>query len=410
MLGLMREIEAAFLWLGKVVSKVVDAKDAQRKTKWSSEVEISIVAKVFATPKRDEDGKSVVEQEGKLREECKDVIAAKLVQLMRVDETMSRSMPVVCPADNAMLVKVQESYLNNGFVRRICHPIDSSVRGGGGDVALVPKVIKMDSSGRPISAHESMLEGKKDHAVEIINWQSWRNTQRQRQRSAQVKAMAASSILILNEEMRPHRVAVIRKAGKVYTKSAIHLEIGDLSVPLNVNGVNSLAAVAADGGVRHPHSVGVHVSWPVSEFEKANGIEEEAHLYDLTCQPELNLPKIVQAGQELAWGLSSSAHVFWCIRRQEKADDLWNCEIKHREVVTVLAAAPGNQTSIWKCNGVTETVQVRVPYIVNTKQVEADTELILKWQVLVKEKSKQLEKTWVSDVKRAEAKRAKFTR
>ena len=410
MLSLMREIEEAFLWLGKVVSKVVDAKDAQRKTKWSSEVEISIVAKVFATPKKDEDGKSVAEQEGKLREECKDVIAAKLVQLMRVDETMSRSMPVVCPADNAMLVKVQESYLNNGFVRRICHPIDSSVRGGGGDVALVPKVIKMDSSGRPISAHDTMLQGKKDHAVEIIDWQSWRNTQRQRQRSAQVKAMAASSILILNEEMRPHRVAVIRKAGKVYTKSAIHLEIGDLSVPLNVNGVNSLAAVAADGGVRHPHSVGVHVSWPVSEFEKANGIEEEAHLYDLTCQPELNLPKPVRAGQTPAWSLSSSAHVFWCIRRQEKADDLWNCEIKHREVVTVLAAAPGNQTSIWKSNGVTETVQVRVPYIVNTKQVEADTELILKWQVLVKEKSKQLEKTWVSDVKRAEAKRAKFTR
>ena len=65
---------------------------------------------------------------------------------------------MVCPADNAMLVKVQETYLNNGFVHRICHPIDSSAssRGGGGDVALVPKVIKMDSSGRPISAHESM--------------------------------------------------------------------------------------------------------------------------------------------------------------------------------------------------------------------------------------------------------------
>ena len=76
----------------------------------------------------------------------------------------------------------------------------------------------------------------------------------------------------------------------------------------------------------------------------------------------------------------------------------------------MLAAAPGSQTSIWKSNGVTESVQVRVPYIVNTKQVEADTELILKWQVLVKEKSKQLEKTWVSDVRKAEAKRAKFTR
>ena len=203
MLSLMREIEEAFLYLGKVVSTVVDARDVKQKTEWSSEVEIAIMAKVLATPKKDEDGKSVVEQEAKLREECKDVIAAKLVQLMRVDETMSRSMPVVCPADNAMLVKVQESYLNNGFVRRICHPIDSSVRGGGGDVALVPKVIKMDSSGRPISAHDTMLQGKKDHAVEIINWQSWRNTQRQRQRSAQVKAMATSSICLLYTSPSP---------------------------------------------------------------------------------------------------------------------------------------------------------------------------------------------------------------
>ena len=410
MLSLMREIEEAFLYLGKVVSTVVDASDVQQKTKWSSEVEISIMTKVFATHKKDEDGKSVVEQEEKLREECKDVIAAKLVHLTRVDETCAfRKIPVAVPTDNAMLVKVQESYLNNSFVRRVCHPDDSSVRGGGGDVALVPKVIKMDEHGLPTSAHDTMLQGKKDHDVEIIDWQSWRNTQRQRQRSAQVKALAVSSILVLNEEMHPHPVAILRKAGKVYAKSAIHIEIGDLSVPLNVNGVNSLAAVA-DGGVRHPHTVGVHVSWPVGEFEKANGIEEEADLYDLTCQPELNLPKPVQAGQTPAWSLSSSAHVFWCIRRQEKSEDLWNCEIKHREVVSVLAAVPGNQTSIWKSQGVTETVQVRVPYIVNTMEVEANTELILKWQVLAKDKPKQKEKTWVTDVRKAEAKRARITK
>ena len=404
MLSLMREIEAAFLYLSKVVSTVVDASDVKQKTRWSSEAEIGIVAKVFATPKKDEDGKSVVEQEAKLREQCKDLIATKLVHLMRVDGSQYRQLPLPVPTDNAMLVKVQDSYLNDNFVQKVWHPDEST---GGGSVALVPKVITMDEHGLPTSAHDTMLQGKKDIDVEVIDWQSWLKTQRQRQRSAQVKAFAVSSILVLNEEMHDHPVAILRKAGKVYAKSAIGIEIGDFSVPLNVNGVNSIAAVA-DGGVRHPHAVGVHVSWPVTEFEKANGVEEEAHLYDLTCQPEFNLPKPAQAEQKLVWSLSSSAHVFWGIRRQEKAEDLWNCEIKYREVVSVLAAAPGNLTSTWKAHGVTETVQIRVPYIVNTTRVEANTELILKWQVLTKDKPKAKEKTWVTDVKKAEAKRAKF--
>ena len=82
-----------------------------------------------------------------------------------------------------------------------------------------------------------------------------------------------------------------------------------------------------------------------------------------------------------------------------------------RDKTNSLLVAERRRAEVRQNGGSNEgTVQVRVPYIVNTKQVEADTELILKWQVLVKEKPKQKEKTWVSDVKRAEAKRAKFTR
>ena len=71
-----------------------------------------------------------------------------------------------------MLVKLQESYLNNNFVRRVWHPDESTVRGGGGSVALVPTVITLDEHGLPTSAHDTMLQGKKDHGVEIIDWQS----------------------------------------------------------------------------------------------------------------------------------------------------------------------------------------------------------------------------------------------
>ena len=42
---------------------MVEASDTKKKTKWVSELEIGIVAKVFAVLKKDEDGLKVSEQE-----------------------------------------------------------------------------------------------------------------------------------------------------------------------------------------------------------------------------------------------------------------------------------------------------------------------------------------------------------
>ena len=85
MTTLMQQLEKAFLYGSKVVSAVVEASDTKKKTKWVSELEIGIVAKVSAVPKKDEDGLKVSEQEQQLREGCAELMATKLVLLIKTD-------------------------------------------------------------------------------------------------------------------------------------------------------------------------------------------------------------------------------------------------------------------------------------------------------------------------------------
>ena len=52
MTTLMQQIEKAFLYGSKAVSAVTEARDTKKKAKWVSELDIGIVAKVFAVPRK----------------------------------------------------------------------------------------------------------------------------------------------------------------------------------------------------------------------------------------------------------------------------------------------------------------------------------------------------------------------
>ena len=225
------------------------------------------------------------------------------------------------------------------------------------------------------------------------------------------KHLASSSVWVVNQQrITQHPVVMVRKAHKVSSKATTAIEIGALKVPLNFKNMTSLVAVAAhdEGSTQHPHSVAVDVSWPVSEEDKLAGVEQDSHVIHLKVQPEFNLPKpSPDKNKSLEFTLNHAAHLFWGIKRQDKADDAWNCELQFRDIVPVLAAPPVTG-SIWTSETITETFNVRLPYIVNTVRVEADQELILKWQMLVKEKgSSKRDETWVDVLKNSETKRSK---
>ena len=74
----MSHLEAAMLALSKFASTVVE--DVKTRTRWIAEVEINLMTKVFAVPKS-QDGKTDLQQEKELSEQCAELIATKLVDL-----------------------------------------------------------------------------------------------------------------------------------------------------------------------------------------------------------------------------------------------------------------------------------------------------------------------------------------
>jgi hypothetical protein len=55
----MLSLELAMAALSKLASTVVEEKHLKSRTKWIAEVEINLISKVFAVPKKTEEGKTV---------------------------------------------------------------------------------------------------------------------------------------------------------------------------------------------------------------------------------------------------------------------------------------------------------------------------------------------------------------
>ena len=83
----MMSVELAMVELSKLASTVVEGKERSKfksRTKWIAEVEIGIMSKIFAVPKRVEEGKTLKEQETELCNQCAFFIASKLLDLLKL--------------------------------------------------------------------------------------------------------------------------------------------------------------------------------------------------------------------------------------------------------------------------------------------------------------------------------------
>ena len=405
MFSLVREIEEAFGFLAKAVSTVVEARDQKSKTKWVSEVEIDIMTKLFAVPKKDDRGASVSEQEAALRKECAILLAKKAVHSTYPRTQALFEFSQMIPALNSLLHQVKQYVTDAEFIRAAREPkIEESTV----VESLVPKVIQLDRDGNPISRHEVLTVGKKEDA-EVIDCAPWLGAQGGSRMIGQAKALAFSSVCVMKQRQDVVGIAVIRKGTKLSVKATRTIEIGALRVPLGLKSVSSLVAVAAhdEGVTLHPHAVAASVSWPVSEKEKSAGVEHEAHTVELKAQPDVNLPKPSKDGaKHLQWAPQHSADYFWLIRRQDKEADEWNCQVQLRDATHVVAV-PHVEKPAWKADALTETYSLRVPHIVNTARIKPDQEVILRWQVVAKQKRADKGVTWVDEVSKSERKRAK---
>ena len=410
MSNLMLDIEDAFSQLGRLASTVVEKSEQKKKVKWISEVEINTLVKVFAVPKKDDGGLSVSEQEERLAQECAEIMAAKLITLdkstPRASDGASKVTGLVesFQGTNSLLRLVLSKLKDSAFVEKVTKPGSASSSTVVED--LVPKVIKLDSEGNPTTWHEREASAPKAN-VEVIDCEAWQRMQAAPRTISNAKALIFSCTACVRAESS-HHVAIVRQGGEITSKAKCAIEVGALQVPLGFGNMGSIVAVAAHASTastHHPHAVTVEVSWKVSEKEKEAGFEKESHVLVFKVNPEFHLPKARgDPKKPLEWEKNSAAEIFWGIKRMKKEDDEWNCEIRYRDVVPVVAAMAVN-TSNWNADPVTDTFTVRVPYIVNTHRIDPDKAIVLKWQLPKKVETKKRPKTWVDVVQSKEKKR-----
>ena len=378
---LMEDIEDALCFLSKRASTVVGGKNLKQKTKWIGEVDIGIITKICAVPKSVEVGGRqlrVSEQEVNLELECAEFIATKLLQLhdFKIGNQEQLALQSRVPGNQLLGLCVKK--LNTPDFVTTAKEASAKAKEDKGLTGqkdkstvveeLVPKVIAMDTDGKPTSSHETKMVEVVD--AEVIPWRTWLSLQEDVSRISYAKSCLVTGAFLLNGKFDDPPVAMIRKLGKVSTKATKDIGIGELVAPLKIQKMSSICTDDDRSVVRHPHAVTAAISWPVSEQERECGVESESHELNLVVQPEFKLPKRKQ-GEGLEWSMQDAASLFWGIKRQEKVEDEWNCEIVHQDVMGVLAST--DEDSRLRGMGVSiapsaETYTATVPIIVNVKK------------------------------------------
>ena len=220
----------------------------------------------------------------------------------------------------------------------------------------------------------------------------------------------------MHRELPNADVAILEMGGKqIIVKATKDIAKGVLTVAMGITTNTHMRMQmhhgdgddTASGLPNHPHAVSCSVSWPVGAEEQNVGIETEVHLCQICVQPELKLPK-KKGSEMMQWSQKDSCYPFWAIRRQTTLEEVPNCHIVMQEVTVVIASAWKPEKLKKENHGLTNTYTTQVPLIVNTKEVNHDEQLMLKWHVPQAKRKARPEKkaaTWGDQIAIAEKKR-----
>lgn len=403
MTDLMDEVEDSFRHLSRAISTVVDEAASKKKTTWIGEVEIGVMSKIFAVP-RQEESLSVKQQETKLKTDLVSFVTAKIQKVLGDDTgKLAHFSP---PEDNDLLKLCWDK------LHKKTTEVGENAVVAAKDAPLVPKVIEYDTSGNPISTHEEVH--RKNVWVEVIPWRLWPATQEKDIKFSNAKSSLIIGASLLRSQAPLPDIAITRQGNKVVCKATKDLNVGDLVVPLDFKKPGCMVMQGDASTAHHPHEVDVVVSWPVTEDEKAKGIEDDHHSETISVQPDFKLPAKKEEGKPLQWTLSDAPYPFWGIKRQtaETQTQTANCTLKYKDIIVVVASGPDKEPTTQKSleNVQATTFSVRMPMIVNCSPIKADEEMVLKWTKSGKEDKVKKARTWVDNVATSEKKRHKSRR
>ena len=404
MYDFMLSVELAMAALSKLTSTVVEIKDLKSRTKWIAEVEINLMCKIFAWPKKELfKGKTVLQQQEELCEQCAALIATKLLDLAKLGKPdVYRAGLSGLTRDSALMKRVGE-HLDDpaSFLARDKKEAEQTPEVAG---PLVPKVIEMDADGRPVTEHETVpMQAPREKPVELIPWSTWADTATKRNPNNTAKLLLWMAIDDFHHNWStPCPIALVRKGSVIQANATKPLRIGELVVPLFVKKQHSVVT-EDEGASVHPKAVDVVVTWSESatavvnvEDADGNSVKEQNSVVTegegatvhpkapdvavrLKVQPELKFP--VKGAKGLQWTQFDAVHPFWFIQRADKIEMEANADLVMQDFTHITACSYKAVTSGGaQVLPITDTFSVSVPFIVNTQAIAMGEEVILKWK------------------------------
>ena len=163
------------------------------------------------------------------------------------------------------------------------------------------------------------------------------------------------------------------------------------------------------GGYRPRNGVYCRVSWAKreeskTETDKFGELSEHVEV-SVFISPEVRVPKN-SVDESTDWTTSEEMHPFWFLLRGRE-HDMTNMVMVYDNVTNVLTRDPLNLLNMGApVTTSTESFHVQVPVLVNNVELEADTELVLKWsqEAVCKPKQEKRRDAFVGlmgDVKKA---------
>ena len=198
------------------------------------------------------------------------------------------------------------------------------------------------------------------------------------------KRVLLHSIFTVTQQMRRNLppVKLTKKKNSLSVVAEKDLEKGELVIPLFIRRSTSILTEDTWGS-NHGKSIAVDLEWKeanIKERFEDCGIEEPiTHSFCLIVKEESRLPPPDSEPEQ--WTGSEDLHPFWLIRREPKNESKHNFQLQKQTIQssTIMdweeLALQGAKTPHVGAGAL--TVYVWYPFIVNTKDIRKDEEVVL---------------------------------
>lgn len=371
----------------------------KEQTQWMLELCSSIIASLLAAPT----GRKKADQEknlSTLQNELAKLIGRKIREYYKthwpdctaVGATLKSRLP---PYVNAISTEKEDPFwtMVNTSLCDDCKPAQGDAQTTNSNskstavvaADLVPVASQMDERGRMIGSQETYVcrSNKKDKPV-TIPFREWMSSKAVNEAPVSTAKRALLQCVFTVTQQLRRRVPAVQLMKQKNTISVVaekRLEAGELVLPLFFRKSTSIVA-EGDWGAEHHRTIGIDIEWTepnVSERLADTGIEEPlTQAVSLFVKEEVRLPN--QDSMSEDWTGHEDLHPFWLIKRQKEGTEI-NCELKNQlvEIQTTMEwDSLGKQgAKIEGLGGV--TVYVWYPFIVNTREIHKDEEVVLQF-------------------------------